>query len=500
MDFRPADAVAHFYEFVIPKAERIPGQRRWRVHSFTRRGHRFIWLVANFGGQFNRSHVFRFFGVRGGTPPQRLIDTLIESGLAEGVTEGKAVRYHLRCKAPYARIGDPDSVFRQQLSSTKTAHIRLAALDYVIDHIEDNYLVTTKHKRDHFLALGVPEESLPAKRIGNPHKVGGVVVPFADKLPISIHKDGEILFTYVDTADLSIRDFDTHLARYDALFRALTTPWSLTLVVTDPHKVTGYADLFRRRFTVEPEGNAPDPTLTRYMELRKAVDAKEFGRIGQAGMNEHMRLRKTFDTPANRRLYVEWLQGKPLPAVWQQPKAPCSLRFYSAPTFCKPRKSSLSKPPSTRVFTPNPTLTDQQLRPGNETETGTEWGWERPPVYRSLRDSGSLPSPPLPHKGHGRPTTFKLVDVPLRERLDVGHLQPGQHPDDLPTQLQDQLTQFTIVFRESKDDVVEGALRKLFHDDEQDFTQWLATNAHLNRPTSRRRARCSTRGSVVADV
>lgn len=185
--------------------------------GYAQREASFLYLVALYSGYFLRRQYHRFTRREGGRMATRFLTKAHRHRHIQVIECGQRRHiYHLTAKPVYAAFGLADSQHRR-IKSDAYIKSRLMVLDFVLDHLTADILVTEAAKIDFFTTqCGVKLEVLPQRYAGRP-------LYFSDGFPILVPRIGVPYFTFFDEGQVSISRFENFLERYQPLFSALGT-------------------------------------------------------------------------------------------------------------------------------------------------------------------------------------------------------------------------------------------------------------------------------------
>lgn len=281
-------------------AERVSAVERF---GFTERQARFLVTALLHAGVCVVRQYCAFVGIVRGQVTHEFFGELVARKFASRYVDAhrRFVIFHLRHKALYAAIGDPDSRFRKP-TPLPAAVERLMILDAVLERPDVRWLATERDKLAHFtttLGTACRREDLPHLVFGRPPRT--TIRYFVDKLPIGVVDDGAVhLFPYLVTRESPV-DFRAFLHRHAELLRALRA-WRLWLLVP-PHlaKAARAFEEAAREELAHPLRPAVADELLWFFRMFDAapspIDA-ERSRFEQA--------RRAFSAPRYRGLYRSW--------------------------------------------------------------------------------------------------------------------------------------------------------------------------------------------------
>ena len=144
----------------------------------------------------------------------------------------------------YRAIGR-ENLRNRRAHSLEHIRTRLVALDFVVTHLQYEYLETEDDKLNYFCQqLDLPKELLPRKRYSGAVHNRTTERYFVDKFPLFLcsgsFSSPVVTFTFVDPGLGILDSFKTHLLAYGSLFEALS---EVRLVYVSPRGEGAATDL-----------------------------------------------------------------------------------------------------------------------------------------------------------------------------------------------------------------------------------------------------------------
>jgi hypothetical protein len=196
--------------------------------GFTDRQARFLILIARHSGVCVMRQYSTFAGIVFGQKTRKFFATLLRAKLVStyDCAHNRARVFHVRHRAMYEAIGEPDSRLRRPPSVPRALE-RLMLLDAILAHPESIWLSSSAEKVERFSTRGVPLDAMPHLVI----RRGGQQLRryFPDRLPIGVTPSGPAVFIYM-AADPMRDDFRDFLQRHAALLERLPL-WTICIVV-----------------------------------------------------------------------------------------------------------------------------------------------------------------------------------------------------------------------------------------------------------------------------
>lgn len=217
--------------------------------GYTEREASFLYLVAVHSGYFLRRQFDRFIDRHSGAIAQHFLKKARWVGHVTALDFGQQRHvYHLSHKNFYTVIEAPDSQNRRRKSDAEIK-LRLMALDYVLSHLDENFLDNPETKMQFFTErLGIPQKDLPQSGRYSQQ-------PFADRVLI-VCEEGEKMprFIFPDEGMRSMARLEKFLSDYQRLFQGLTGFELVYLADTDTN-FSAATRLFEKSF---PQSRTPD--------------------------------------------------------------------------------------------------------------------------------------------------------------------------------------------------------------------------------------------------
>lgn len=273
--------------------------------GYTEREASFLYLVVVHSGYFLRRQFDRFIDRHSGAIAQHFLKKARWMGHVVVLDFGQQRHvYHLSHKNFYTVLEAPDSQNRRRKSDAEIK-LRLMALDYVLSHLDENFLDTPETKTQFFTErLGIPREDLPQSGRYSQQ-------PFADRVLIICGENRKApRFVFLDEGMRSMARFEKLLSDYQRLFHVLTG-FELVYLADSRVNFPAATRLFGKSF---PESRTPDAHalypkgaehLLTWFRVRARYDAK----TGGLTMEDFLLLRegnRLYTAPIYSELYAEW--------------------------------------------------------------------------------------------------------------------------------------------------------------------------------------------------
>jgi hypothetical protein len=271
---------------------------------------RFLYLVATHSGYFVARHFLEFTGSHWGKRTTTFWTKL--QSLRHGRVERfprSGVIYHVFSRRLYRRIE------RENIRNRRTHELdfilrRLAILDFVLAHCDQQYLETEPEKVRYFCGtLNLERHHLPSRiYLGSPH-AKPTLHYFVDKFPMFVRDaSSAVTFSYVHAGASTLQDFTHHLEAYLPLFRQLSGFAFVYASRTDAcfHQAT---EVFGSLVSVPLEEQIADQ-LIRYFRVRRAWDEKQYGAVTDADLLFRNAARTRFSGERFEALYRGWKRSR----------------------------------------------------------------------------------------------------------------------------------------------------------------------------------------------
>jgi hypothetical protein len=273
---------------------------------------RFLYVVATHSGYFSMRQFLQFTGTKSGDKSMTFSRKLLGKGHATARSFLRnGLVYHLFSRIVYRAIGR-ENLRNRRAHSLEHIRTRLVALDFVLAHLQYEYLETENHKLNYFCQqLSLPKELLPRKRYSGAIHNRTTERYFVDKFPMFLSSgylsSPVVTFTFVDPGLGILDSFKTHLLAYASLFEALS---ELRLVYVSP-RPTQFE--IARKIFLATAGRLPkkDPgnEILRYFRLQKLWDERKYGKLTTDDMEFLHLSDKRYACHRCQRLYPSWRDG-----------------------------------------------------------------------------------------------------------------------------------------------------------------------------------------------
>jgi hypothetical protein len=272
----------------------------------------FLYLVATHSGYFMRRQFLAFTGAHGGKP-MTLFGAKLQAN-KHARTESfpqHGVVYHVFASKLYRHF-ERDNLRHRQQHEVEYIERRLAVLDFVLSHLDLEYLETEPDKRAYFAqTLGIPSHHFPCSIYHRQPESQATVRCFVDRFPMYVHRASSppvVTLSYVQPAVANLTEFGRHLKAYLPLFRELPEFCFLYLAHSDSH-FDRAREIFDSLVTI-PLGSNPAGDLLRYFAIRKDWDDRQYSSLTEADLIFRNLAKQRFSAPRFEDLYRTWKTGR----------------------------------------------------------------------------------------------------------------------------------------------------------------------------------------------
>jgi hypothetical protein len=221
--------------------------------------------------------------------------------------------YHVFSRRLYRQIGRENLRNRRE-HEFEYIQRRIGMLDFVLSHLECQYLETEPEKVSYFCnQLRVPTHFLPSKIYFGQKTSQPTVRYFVDKFSMFFEDDPSssspvVTFTYLQGPEASLTEFVHHLQAYLPLFRQLSEFRFIYLAQVDSHFEKA-KELFDSTVTI-PLGSDASAELCRYFQIRKAWDLRQYRAVTEGDLIFRNQAKTRFVGERFEHLYRGWKAGR----------------------------------------------------------------------------------------------------------------------------------------------------------------------------------------------
>jgi hypothetical protein len=244
-----------------------------------------------------------FAGIVFGQKTRKFFANLVRLGFVStyDCAHNRGRVYHVRHRAIYEAIGEPDSRLRRPPGVPRALE-RLMLLDAILENPESIWMSSSTEKLGYLASRGISADDAPhvSIRQGDQRQVRH----FPDRLPIGVHPSGHVVFVYLH-ADPLQDEFRNFLQRHAPLLERLPA-WTIRIVV--PPHLGDVPDRLQKNAWAQLASPLSELVLT---ELRWYFDRRTGGLAGlsePADRRRFERCERAFATDRYTVLYRCWRQ------------------------------------------------------------------------------------------------------------------------------------------------------------------------------------------------
>jgi hypothetical protein len=284
-------------------------------YGYNRTEAEFLYLVATFSGYFTQQQFLRFARVEKGGAARRFTEKLLRSQHGRTTRYGyQTLVYNLYSRLIYGMINKDDLRNRRRLSND-LIRTRLLILDFVLAHLEHQYLETQADKVDYFhRTIRVPLPALPGRIYKGIQSNGNAKRHFVDRFPIFLPSGPDSLllplaptFVYCDSAKPGLLRYIHHLRTYEELLNQLSS-FNFVYAAPNDAKFQRARRLFGRFFASE-EYSSPN-RLIRYFQIRQLWEDHKTGALTRPDREVLRDGDKRFHSQVFEDAYRQWTAAK----------------------------------------------------------------------------------------------------------------------------------------------------------------------------------------------
>jgi hypothetical protein len=256
-------------------------------YGYSRAEAEFLYLVATHSGYFTQRQFLRFARIEKGGAASRFTQRVLQ--LRHGRLSQYGYHtfiYNLYSRLIYGPI-DKDNLRNRRRLSNDLIRTRLLILDFVLGHLDQQYLETEADKVAYFHGKQhVPLPVLPSRIYTGIKFHSTTRRYFVDRFPIFVLRDSSSLsvppvptFIYCDLPDPGLLRYISHLRTYEGFLHRLPA-FNFIYAAPNQAKFKRAANFFSRLF-----GNGDDPDtrrLVRYFEIRQLWENHETNSLTRA--------------------------------------------------------------------------------------------------------------------------------------------------------------------------------------------------------------------------
>ena len=291
---------------------------RIRGYGYSRTEAQFLYLVATHSGYFTQRQFLRFAYVKSGGSAFRLTQKVLRLGHGRSSRYGcHTFIYNLHSRLIYEPI-EKDKLRNCRHLANDSIQTRLMILDFVLGHLQHQYLETEAHKVGFFhRELGLPLAVLPERSYREKNSKDPAKRYFVDRFPIFMPCDRASLlsiaptFVYCDSGGRGLLRYIHHLRAYSNLLHRLTA-FNFVYAAPIDTKFKRAEKLFAYRFGCHTPLDAE--RVIRYFEIRQLWDSHKTSVLTKVDRQLLREGDLRFQGQAFQEMYQQWTAKTLLPS------------------------------------------------------------------------------------------------------------------------------------------------------------------------------------------
>ena len=283
-----------------------------RTFGYTEAEAYFLYIVAVHSGYFTQRQFGNLLQCKPGRPVHAFIERASErQHLKEIALQNNGRVYQLSFKPIYESI-QKENIRNRRSHSLEFIKTRLAMLDFVLEHLDDDYLEGEPDKLRYFEEhLHMDRKDMPGRFYKGSNQSPDTVRYFVDKFPMFFDRESSSqqlvpTFTYIDPGFENLKGFRLHLEAYSAFLKHL--PRFVFVYACPVTKTFNAAERAFRDLIAVPAHLLPAQAV-RYFHLRSAWDSKRYEALSNDDLEFLNRAPSQFAGDAIEALYANWIAG-----------------------------------------------------------------------------------------------------------------------------------------------------------------------------------------------
>ena len=271
----------------------------------------FLDMVTAHSGYFVPNQFLDFTVQKKGRALHEFTDKLIGLKHASFHSYRNGARvYHVFSRKLYRALGR-DNVRTRRTHALEYIRTRLVTLDFVLANQPYKFLEGEVEKvsflRNRFK---IQTEDLPCRIYCNPRNSRSTIRYFVDRFPMFWTSNGTseecfVTFTFIDSGQLTIQPFVTHLSSYKPLFSGLKA--FEFIYVAPSSRLFGHAETIFRRLILGMESRDRASDVLHYFQIRRAWETNK--PVPGADVLFLKDSRRRFVGNESESLYKQWASG-----------------------------------------------------------------------------------------------------------------------------------------------------------------------------------------------
>jgi hypothetical protein len=293
---------------------RIPSEHLEAIRTFgyTEAEATFLYIVAVHSGYFTQRQFGNLIECKPGRPVHAFIERASEKQhLKEIALQNNGRVYQLSYKPIYESI-QKENIRNRRTHSLEFIKTRLSILDFVLEHLDNDYLEGEPDKVRYFEeSLDIDRNQMPGRIYKGSNQSPDTVRYFVDKFPMFFDRaaSSELLvptFTYIDPGFENLKGFRLHLDTYSAFLKHLPRfafVYACPVTKTFHAAERAFSDLVKAPAGLQPA------QMVRYFHLRSAWDSKRYEALSNDDLEFLNQAKSQFAGDVFESLYSKWIAG-----------------------------------------------------------------------------------------------------------------------------------------------------------------------------------------------
>jgi len=272
----------------------------------------FLYIVAIHSGYFTQRQYCEFGPKKTGCIVHGFASKLVARGHAiEHRYQNNARVLHFTHKAMYCAIGK-ENIRNRRKHTFEFMKGRLAILDFVLRHIQHDYLEGEAEKIQYFeQRFQIRPRDMPGRTYRGANKVPDTTRHFVDKFPLfldsTVASEPLVTLTFIDAGAGNLEAFKTHLSAYATFLSRIPR---FAFIFASPQARLFKAAEKHFRETTNPRPGKLSQQVARYFELRASWEAKEYELLKDPDIEFMNHARQSFADEVFESAFKEWKAGR----------------------------------------------------------------------------------------------------------------------------------------------------------------------------------------------
>ena len=279
--------------------------------GYTQQEARFLYVVAIHSGYFTQRQYTEFGPKKAGCIVHAFTNKLVARGHAsEHKYQNNTRVFHFTYKAMYCAIGK-ENIRNRRTHTFEFMKTRLAILDFVLRHLQHDYLAGEAEKVQYFEEhFQIRPQDMPGRTYRGANKVPDTIRYFVDKFPLFLDSTAKnepcVTLTFIDPGLGNLEAFKTHLDAYSS-FLSRIPRFAFLFASPDVRFFAAAEKLFRE--TTYPQPGSLSEQVARYFRLRADWEARRFELLKDPDIEFMNHAKQCFAGEIFERSFAEWKAG-----------------------------------------------------------------------------------------------------------------------------------------------------------------------------------------------